>query len=76
MATKTISLMEDAYEVLKRAKLPDESFSDVIRREIKKSPEDFFGVWKDLDTESMKKGIKESRKKSRKRMKEVLKSFA
>jgi len=33
MATKTISLETDAYEILKRQKQrPNESFSDVVRR--------------------------------------------
>lgn len=32
MATKTISLAEDAYNRLKRAKREGESFSDVVRR--------------------------------------------
>lgn len=32
MATKTISLSEDAYEVLASLKEEDESFSDVVRR--------------------------------------------
>ena len=36
MATKTISIMEDAYEVLARKKYKNESFSDVIRRIFKK----------------------------------------
>jgi len=34
MATKTISLSEDAYEILKAKKREGESFSDVIRREL------------------------------------------
>lgn len=32
MATKTISLSEDAYERLKRMKRENESFSDVVNR--------------------------------------------
>jgi len=41
MATKTISLSEDAYEILRAKKREGESFSDVIRRELggKKSSE-------------------------------------
>ena len=34
MATTTIALTEPAYERLKRQKLPGESFSDVVLREI------------------------------------------
>lgn len=69
MATKTISIMDDAYELLKNAKNSDESFSDVIRRELsgKKKISDFFGAWKDFDVEDLKKRIAESREYSRKR---------
>lgn len=47
MATKTITIMEDAYELLKAAKEENESFSDTIRRTYskKKSFEDYFGAW-------------------------------
>ncbi|MEM0313905.1 MAG: antitoxin VapB family protein [Candidatus Bathyarchaeia archaeon] len=33
---KTIAVSDDVYELLVKAKLPNESFSDVIRRAIKK----------------------------------------
>ena len=33
---KTIAVSDDVYELLVKAKLPNESFSDVIRRSIKK----------------------------------------
>ncbi|MFQ6074637.1 MAG: antitoxin VapB family protein [Candidatus Bathyarchaeia archaeon] len=33
---KTIAVSEDVYELLSKAKLPGESFSDVIRRSIKR----------------------------------------
>ena len=47
MATKTITIMEDAYEMLKAAKKKGESFSDVVRREIPKKRDlmDFAGSW-------------------------------
>jgi predicted CopG family antitoxin len=34
--TKTITVSDDVYELLVKAKLPNESFSGVIRRSIKK----------------------------------------
>lgn len=54
MATKTITIMEDAYELLARAKLLKESFSDTIRsdtiRRVIGEDDDierFFGCWSD-----------------------------
>ncbi|MHA2249272.1 MAG: antitoxin VapB family protein [Candidatus Kariarchaeaceae archaeon] len=37
MATKTVSITEDAYQQLKQLKLPGESFSQVILRLISRS---------------------------------------
>ena len=69
MGTKTITIMDDAYELLKNAKNSEESFSDVIRRKLssKKKVSDFFGVWKDFDVTDLKKSIAESRNYTRKR---------
>jgi predicted CopG family antitoxin len=74
MATKTITIMEDAYELLSRAKRPDESFSDTIRRTYSKElrRESFFGVWKNLDSEAMKTTIRKSRTAQSKRMEQVI----
>ena len=67
MATKTITIMEDAYRLLKIRKRREESFSDVIRRELEMSKKpliEFAGAWK--DTPELKKrfdGILERRHK-------------
>ncbi len=50
MATKTISIREDVYDVLSRLKKENESFSDVIYKLTKKRKpnlRDYFGVLKD-----------------------------
>ncbi len=50
MVTKTVALDVEAYEMLKRQKRTDESFSDAVKRlarpRIQLSA--FAGVWKDL----------------------------
>ncbi len=51
MGTKTILIREDLYKNLKSMKREDESFGDVVERQITKKREanlvDFFGVLKD-----------------------------
>ena len=69
MGTKTISIMDDTYNILLRKKRKDESFSDVIRRitSVKRDVMDFAGVWKDIsdkDINKIKKLIEDLRKKS------------
>jgi predicted CopG family antitoxin len=49
MATTTIALTEPAYERLKRQKLPGESFSDVVLREIPEPCETAGDVLKSLE---------------------------
>ena len=79
MGTKTITIMEDAYNLLKAKKENSESFSDVIRRELSKSKRaltDFAGKWKFLDRkeiELIKNTITESGKYSIEYRKEKLK---
>jgi len=51
MATKTISLTEEAYERLKAHKREDESFSDVVNRLTVSEADRMkgFGAWTDTD---------------------------
>ncbi len=62
MATKTISIMEDAYRLMAMEKRPKESFSDLVRRKFgKKDLMEFAGVWKDLsdkEIEEIKAGVR------------------
>jgi len=50
MGTKVISIMDDAYELLRKNKKPDESFSEVIRRLVpkKRNIMEFAGAWADM----------------------------
>jgi len=50
MGTKTITLSEDAYNLLKAEKMEGESFSDVVRRLIqgRKTLSRYAGAWKDM----------------------------
>jgi len=56
MATKTISITEEAYEALIREKIDKESFTETILRITKKSGKlsDSFGAWKMTDEEAEK----------------------
>ncbi len=70
MGTKNISIMDDVYKLLLVKKIANESFSEVIRRELKRKKNimEFAGAWKDLvndeEAEEMKNVIKEFRKNS------------
>jgi predicted CopG family antitoxin len=50
MATKTVALDTEAYELLKRQKRPDESFSEAVKRlaRPRRPIVDFAGMWADL----------------------------
>ena len=66
MGTKTISIREDLYKNLKSMKREDESFGDVVERQITKKREanlvDFFGVLKDNEVLS---GLEEDTRRIR-----------
>jgi predicted CopG family antitoxin len=69
MATKTITIMEDAYALLKRAQLPSESFSDTIRRTYnkKKGPEAYFGAWDETFANKVELAIEQRRAAEKKK---------
>lgn len=72
MTSKNISLTDDAYELLKKMKMGDESFSDTIRRLAKRRRlSDCAGLWADIPDEEME-AITGSIMELRKRAKESL----
>ncbi len=68
MATKTISITEEAYERLAARKKEKESFSDVINKlTTKRSLLDFAGLLSETEARDLEKNILDGRKQSRKR---------
>jgi len=54
VTSKNISLTEDVYELLKRMKMGEESFSDTIRRLAGRSRlSDCAGLWSDVPDEEL-----------------------
>lgn len=77
MVTKTLTITEDAYELLKRHKGESESFSKVITKLATRKGDimQFHGIWKDMpeeEFESIKRTITENRKQTNKRMMELV----
>jgi predicted CopG family antitoxin len=70
VTSKNISLTDDAYKLLKKMKMGDESFSDTIRRLAKRRRlSDCAGLWADVPNEEMaalSENILELRKRTRK----------
>ena len=69
MATKTISIMNDVYELMRRQKRTTESFSQLIRRifKTKHSVMDFAGAWRHVSerkVEELKATVRTLRKRS------------
>ena len=66
MVTKTLTITEDAYVLLKQRKAEGESFSEVIRKLASQKGDimQFHGAWKNLMTdeeaETMKRDIEET----------------
>ncbi|HLC62114.1 MAG TPA: antitoxin VapB family protein [Candidatus Nanoarchaeia archaeon] len=72
MATKTISITEEAYERLKMRKEPRESFTDVINRITgRRDIMEFAGILTDEDAEKMKEHIRKMRESSTERINKI-----
>ncbi|MBI4139505.1 antitoxin VapB family protein [Candidatus Woesearchaeota archaeon] len=74
MTTKTLTIMEDAYDLLLQNKRKEESFSDVVRRVLstrqrKRTLQDLFGI---LSEEEGAKILEDLKKIRRERSSRVL----
>ena len=65
MATKRISISEDAYAILKSRKKPGESFSDVIRRIGKGALLNLAGILSEKEGAKLVERVRLSRERSR-----------
>ena len=78
MASKNISITTEIYSKLKRVKRPNESFSGVIARLLKKrkSPFEFIGIWEEWDDFTMfEEGINKARKDDRKKIIQIVNTW-
>ena len=72
MATKTISITEEAYERLKMRKEKNESFTDVINKVTgKRSLLELAGILNDDEANELRKHIQKIRAASRERLDKV-----
>ncbi|MAG73363.1 antitoxin [archaeon] len=79
MATKTLTITENAYNALKERKLEDESFSQEILRLLttqKRPLSDFFGILSEEEGERALNVINRMRELDEERMKENMKAWS
>jgi len=77
MTTKTLTIMEDVYDMLVKSKIEGESFSDELRRVFsekkKRSFKDLFGIISSEMGDNMLKKLEEIKKKEIEMLNEKLK---
>lgn len=81
MAVKNIAITEEAYSLLKRQKLPGESFSEVIVENFKKKKNliDFAGIWSDMpesELKALKRRVEQARKGIGKGIRRSIEAFS
>ena len=80
MPARTVALDEEAYDLLKRAKLKDETFSDAVKRlaRPRRPLSEFAGRWSDLksaDRAALMGVYRESRKADERRSEQIRRAW-
>jgi predicted CopG family antitoxin len=76
MATKTLSITEEAYDILRSIKGENESFTNaIIRLADKKSILELAGLISEEEAKSIKSAIKKRREESRGRINKIMESL-
>ena len=74
MASKTITISEEAYDRLKSKKEDNESFTDVINKLTReRSLMEIAGILSEDEADELEENIKESRRRTRDKMDEIKK---